>query len=50
MNMDFANAMRAATLLTRAQKLGDATRIIQIRMAFAGLIRRLAAPAPDSPQ
>jgi poly(hydroxyalkanoate) depolymerase family esterase len=29
MNMDFVNAMRAATLLTRAQKLEDATRIIQ---------------------
>ncbi len=29
MNMDFAGAMRAATKLTRAQKLREATRIIQ---------------------
>ena len=29
MKMDFADAMRAATKLTRAQKLMDATRIIQ---------------------
>jgi hypothetical protein len=29
MNMDFAAAMRAATKLTRAQKLMEATRVIQ---------------------
>ena len=29
MNMDFANAMRAATQLTRAQKLMEATRLLQ---------------------
>jgi hypothetical protein len=29
MNMDFADAMRAATQLTRAQKLVEATRVIQ---------------------
>src|SRR6188474_3389376 len=29
MKMDFAGAMRAATKLTRAQKLVDATRVIQ---------------------
>jgi len=29
MNMDFAHAMRAAMRLTRAQKLMDATRVIQ---------------------
>ena len=29
MNMDFADAMRAATKLTRAQKLMEATRVIQ---------------------
>ena len=29
MNMHFANAMRAATQLTRAQKLMEATRLLQ---------------------
>ncbi len=29
MNMDFANAMRVAARLTRARKLGEATRVIQ---------------------
>ena len=29
MKMDFADAMRAATKLTRAQKLMEATRVIQ---------------------
>ena len=29
MNMDLANAMRAATQLTRAQKLMEATRLLQ---------------------
>ena len=29
MNMDFPDAMRAATKLTRAQKLMEATRVIQ---------------------
>ena len=29
MNMDFANAMRAATQLTRDQKLMEATRLLQ---------------------
>jgi poly(hydroxyalkanoate) depolymerase family esterase len=36
MNMDFADAMRAATQLTRAQKLMDATRVIQSALLGRG--------------
>ena len=37
MNMDFADAMRAATKLTQQQKLAEATRVIQ--GALSGLRR-----------
>ena len=36
MNMDFADAMRAATQLTRAQKLMEATRVIQSALLGRG--------------
>ncbi len=42
MNMDFADAMRAATRLTRAQKLVEATRVIQ-----SALLGR--EPVPSEP-
>ena len=41
MNMDLANAMRAATQLTRAQKLMEATRVLQ-----SALSGRQVAPSP----
>ena len=43
MNMDLANAMRAATQLTRARKLMEATRLLQ-----SALSRRDAAPSTRS--
>jgi poly(hydroxyalkanoate) depolymerase family esterase len=46
MNMDLANAMRAATQLTRAQKLMEATRLIQ--SALSG--REVAPPTPPHAQ
>ncbi len=46
MNMDLANAMRAATQLTRAQKLMEATRLLQ--SALSG--REVAPSAPPHAQ
>jgi poly(hydroxyalkanoate) depolymerase family esterase len=46
MNMDFANAMRAATQLTRAQKLMEATRLLQ--RALSG--REAASSTPPHAQ
>jgi poly(hydroxyalkanoate) depolymerase family esterase len=46
MNMDLANAMRAATQLTRAQKLMEATRLLQI--ALSG--REVVPPVPPHAQ
>ena len=46
MNMDFANAMRAATQLTRAQKLMEATRLLQ--SALSG--REVVPSAPPQAQ
>ena len=44
MNMDLANAMRAATQLTRAQKLMEATRLLQ--SALSG--REVVPSAPPT--
>ena len=46
MNMDLANAMRAATQLTRANKLIEATRLLQ--SALSG--REMAPSAPPQGQ
>jgi hypothetical protein len=46
MNMDLANAMRAATQLTRAQKLMEATRLLQ--SALSG--REVVPSAPPRAQ
>ena len=46
MNMDLANAMRASTQLTRAQKLMEATRLIQ--SALSG--REVAPSTPPHAQ
>ena len=46
MNMDLANAMRAATQLTRAQKLMEATRLLQ--SALSG--REVTPSAPPHAQ
>ena len=47
MNMDFANAMRAATNLMRDQKLIEATRVIQSALSGAsgGPLQRLRTRA-----
>jgi poly(hydroxyalkanoate) depolymerase family esterase len=45
MNIDFVDAMRAATRLTHAQKLGDATRIIQSALMLGR--ESLASELPD---
>src|SRR6476620_5159922 len=46
MNMDFANAMRAAMQLTRAQKLMEATRLLQSALSD----REVAFSAPPHAQ
>ena len=45
MKMDFADAMRAATKLTRAQKLMEATRVIQ-----SALLLRRGQTEPEDEQ
>ena len=50
MNMDFADAMRAATNLTRAQKLMEATRVIQSALSGGEPVpsESPSEPAPTS--
>ena len=47
MNMNFAHAMRAATELTRAQKLTEATRAIQNALLLGG--EPIPSEAPEQP-
>jgi len=46
MNMDFANAMRAATQLTRAQKLMEATRLLQSALSGREVVPSAPPQAP----